>query len=109
MKLIDLPLEERKLAEKIRAQIEEQHALCNIKEEGEVPKEEFEEFLSSQSREILSDFNKHVTWEEFRNFGVRRPPSLDDFTEHYIANGGAKAFREKWNISKGRKKVEKRP
>ena len=108
MKLIDLPLEERKLAEKIRAQIEEQHALCNIREEGEVPKEEFDEFLSSQSREIISDFNRHVTWVEFMEFGIKRPPFLDDFANHYLANGGGKAFREKWNISKGRK-VEKRP
>lgn len=103
MKLLELTSEERSLAEKIRKQIEEQHALHTAREEGEIPREEFEEYLSTQSREILSDFNTYVTYEEFRKFGVRRPPNPDDFAEHYIANGGAKAFRIKWNASKGRK------
>ena len=92
---------ERKLAEKIREQIKQAH-LFNKGKEGEVPREEFDEYLTVQTREILSDFNRHVTYVEFQEFGIERPPFLDDFAEHYIANGGAKAFRKKWNISKGR-------
>ncbi|MCK5059965.1 MAG: hypothetical protein KAR00_02365 [Candidatus Pacebacteria bacterium] len=97
-----VPVEEQLLFKKLDEQIREQFEKIDFAEEGGIPVEERQDFFNAQKEEIISDFNRHVTYIEFQEFGIQRPPNPEDFAKHYLANGGGKAFRKKWNASKGR-------